>query len=211
MPNNWNDEIIKEFRANAGTAKAFAKQPILLLHTTGAKSGAERVNPLAYLKRDDTLYVFASFNARPIDPAWYHNLKAHPKVTVEVGTETFEASRPRYTEPSGRDLRRTGRVQPGIRRVRDEDEPGHPGLALSRLPDRRTYRRRPRPHRRADPGSRRPSRRLPGSRPPPRRLSGNFLEVAVILHTAACGVGHAVISAPGRLFRQADTFRVKSF
>ncbi len=91
MPNNWNDEIIKEFRANGGTAKAFAKQPILLLHTTGAKSGAARVNPLAYLKRGDTLYVFASFNARPINPAWYHNLKAHPKVTVEVGTETFDA------------------------------------------------------------------------------------------------------------------------
>ncbi|HZD98897.1 MAG TPA: nitroreductase/quinone reductase family protein [Micromonosporaceae bacterium] len=91
MPNNWNDEIIKEFRANGGTVKAFAKQPLLLLRTTGAKSGAERVNPLAYLKRDDTLYVFASFNARPINPAWYHNLKAHPKVTVEVGTETFEA------------------------------------------------------------------------------------------------------------------------
>jgi len=89
MPNNWNDEIFKEFRANAGTAKAFAKQPLLLLHTNGAKSGAERVNPLAYLKRGDTLYVFASFNARPINPAWYHNLKAHPKVTVEVGAETF--------------------------------------------------------------------------------------------------------------------------
>jgi deazaflavin-dependent oxidoreductase (nitroreductase family) len=91
VPNNWNDDIIKEFRANAGTVKAFAKQPILLLHTTGAKSGAERVNPLAYLKRDDRLYVFGSFNARPMNPAWYHNLKAHPKVTVEVGTETFEA------------------------------------------------------------------------------------------------------------------------
>ena len=49
------------------------------------------MNPLAYLKRDDTLYVFASFNARPINPAWYHNLKAHPKVTVEVGTDRFDA------------------------------------------------------------------------------------------------------------------------
>jgi deazaflavin-dependent oxidoreductase (nitroreductase family) len=91
MPNNWNDEIINEFRANGGTVKAFAKQPLLLLHTTGAKSGAERVNPLAYLKRGDTLYVFASFNARPINPAWYHNLKADPKVAVEVGTERFDA------------------------------------------------------------------------------------------------------------------------
>jgi deazaflavin-dependent oxidoreductase (nitroreductase family) len=91
VPNNWNDDVINEFRANAGAVKAFARQPILLLHTTGAKSGAERVNPLAYLKRDDTLYVFASFNARPINPAWYHNLKAHPKVTVEVGTEMFDA------------------------------------------------------------------------------------------------------------------------
>ena len=91
MPSNWNDEIIKEFRANGGTAKAFAKQPLLLLHTTGAKSGAERVNPLAYLKRGETLYVFASFNARPVNPAWYHNLKANPKVIVEVGTEAFNA------------------------------------------------------------------------------------------------------------------------
>jgi deazaflavin-dependent oxidoreductase (nitroreductase family) len=91
MANNWNDDIIKEFRANEGAVKAFGKQPLLLLHTTGAKSGAERVNPLAYLKREDTLYVFASFNARPINPAWYHNLKAYPKVTVEVGTETFDA------------------------------------------------------------------------------------------------------------------------
>ena len=100
MPNNWNDEIIKEFRANAGTAKAFAQQPILLLHTTGAKSGADRVNPLAYLKRGETLYVFASFNARPINPAWYHNLKANPKVIVEVGTETFDAIAPSCTGPN---------------------------------------------------------------------------------------------------------------
>ena len=91
MPNNWNDAIITEFRANGGTAKAFAKQPILLLHTTGARSGAERVNPLAYLKRDDTLFVFATFNAQPVNPAWYHNLKAHPRVAIEVGTETFDA------------------------------------------------------------------------------------------------------------------------
>jgi deazaflavin-dependent oxidoreductase (nitroreductase family) len=91
MPNNWNDEIIKEFRASGGTAKAFAKQPILLLHTTGAKSGAERVNPLAYLKRDDTLYVFATFNGLPVNPAWYFNLKAHQNVTVEIGTDTFDA------------------------------------------------------------------------------------------------------------------------
>ena len=91
MPNNWNDEVIKEFRANGGAVKAFAKQPLLLLHTTGAKSGAERVTPLAYLRRGETLYVFASFNARPINPAWYHNLKADPKVTVEIGTETYDA------------------------------------------------------------------------------------------------------------------------
>jgi len=91
VPNNWNDAIITEFRANGGTAKAFAKQPILLLHTTGARSGAERVNPLAYLKRADTLFVFATFNAQPVNPAWYHNLKAHPRVTIEVGTETFDA------------------------------------------------------------------------------------------------------------------------
>jgi deazaflavin-dependent oxidoreductase (nitroreductase family) len=70
----------------------FAGGPILLLHTTGAKSGAERVNPVVPLLEGDELYVFASKAGAPTDPDWYRNLVAHPSVSVEIGTETFSAT-----------------------------------------------------------------------------------------------------------------------
>jgi deazaflavin-dependent oxidoreductase (nitroreductase family) len=92
MSNDWNAGIIEEFRANGGTAAAFAKQPILVLHTTGAKSGEERINPLTYLAEVDRVYVFASNEGQPTNPDWFHNLKAHPDVTVELGAETFPAT-----------------------------------------------------------------------------------------------------------------------
>jgi deazaflavin-dependent oxidoreductase (nitroreductase family) len=66
---------------------------VVLLHTTGAKSGAARVNPVVSLPGDDgTLYVFASKGGAPTHPDWYHNLVAHPEVTVEFGEETFVAT-----------------------------------------------------------------------------------------------------------------------
>ena len=89
MPNDWNAGIIEEFRVNGGTAAAFAKQPILLLHTTGAKSGQKRINPLAYLAEGDRVYVFASNEGRPTNPDWFHNLMADSNVTVELGIEMF--------------------------------------------------------------------------------------------------------------------------
>jgi deazaflavin-dependent oxidoreductase (nitroreductase family) len=92
MPNNWNDAIIEEFRANGGKVAAFAKQPLLLLHTIGAKSGEERVNPVAYLVQDGRTYVFATFAGRPMNPGWYYNLKSNPTVSVETGAETYEAT-----------------------------------------------------------------------------------------------------------------------
>ena len=128
MANDWNDKIIAEFRENGGDVASFGKQPLLLLHTVGAKSGEGRVNPLACLVDGDRLCVFASFAGRPENPAWYHNLKANSKVKVEVGTETYERDRDRgHRRRARRDLRAAGRVQPRIRRVRGEDDPGHPG------------------------------------------------------------------------------------
>lgn len=88
---DWNASIIKEFRENGGKVAAFGQQPLLLLHTTGARSGEPRVKPLAYLAEGDRLYVFASMGGRPTNPAWYHNLLADPKVRVELGDETFDA------------------------------------------------------------------------------------------------------------------------
>ncbi len=90
--NDWNAAIIEEFRSNDGRVGGpFEGSPVLLLHTTGARSGAERVNPMMYLDLDDHRYVFASKAGADTDPDWYHNLVAHPEVTVEAGVETYRA------------------------------------------------------------------------------------------------------------------------
>ncbi len=64
--------------------------PMLLLHTTGAKSGAARINPLAYLEFEGRMFVFASKGGAPNSPDWYYNLVAHPDIKVEVGSETHD-------------------------------------------------------------------------------------------------------------------------
>jgi deazaflavin-dependent oxidoreductase (nitroreductase family) len=88
---DWNTAIIDEFRTNGGkVGGGFEGAPMLILHTTGARSGKERVNPLVYQPLDDakTVAVFASKGGAPTHPDWYHNLVANPDVTVEIGTET---------------------------------------------------------------------------------------------------------------------------
>ena len=90
--NEWDRKIIEEFRANGGNVSGqFAGVPLLLLTTTGAKSGQQRISPLAYLSEGGHIYVFAGNRGAPTNPGWYHNLVAHPDVTVELGSETFEA------------------------------------------------------------------------------------------------------------------------
>jgi deazaflavin-dependent oxidoreductase (nitroreductase family) len=90
---DFNQAIIDEFRANEGSVGGhFQGRTLLLLHHRGAKSGAERINPLAYQRLDDhSVAVFASAGGSPKAPDWYYNLVAHPDVTVEIGTETFPA------------------------------------------------------------------------------------------------------------------------
>lgn len=89
---DWNAQIIEEFRANEGRVGGqFEGAPLLLLHTTGARSGVERVNPMMYLEDDGRLFVFASKAGADTHPDWFHNLVKTPEVTVEVGTETFSA------------------------------------------------------------------------------------------------------------------------
>jgi deazaflavin-dependent oxidoreductase (nitroreductase family) len=89
QPNDWNARVIEEFRANGGKVEAFPDGYLLLLHHTGAKSGQERVSPLAYLKVDGGYAIFASKAGAPENPAWYHNLRAHAQATIELGTETI--------------------------------------------------------------------------------------------------------------------------
>jgi len=95
---DFNARIAEEFRANGGRVGMFADTTLLLLTTTGAKTGAARVSPLVYFGEGDRYMVFASAGGSPRHPDWYRNLKANPEVTVEVGTETFRA---RATELAG--------------------------------------------------------------------------------------------------------------
>jgi deazaflavin-dependent oxidoreductase (nitroreductase family) len=92
-PDDYNARIIEQFRANGGrVGEGFENTPLLLLHHTGARTGTERVNPLAYLGDGDRYVIFASKAGAPTNPDWYHNLRAHPEVTIEVGTDTLKAS-----------------------------------------------------------------------------------------------------------------------
>ncbi|MEY2436862.1 MAG: hypothetical protein QOH64_1449 [Acidimicrobiaceae bacterium] len=86
---DWNSKIIEEFRANGGKVGGpFEGAPMLLLHTTGRKSGRERVNPLVYQQVGDDIAIFGSKAGAPTDPDWYRNLAANPEVTVEIDGET---------------------------------------------------------------------------------------------------------------------------
>lgn len=87
---DWNKKIIDEFRANDGRVGGpFEGAPMVLVHHTGAKTGTERVNPMMYQQVGDAWAVFASAAGADHNPAWYHNLLAHPDTTIEVGTETI--------------------------------------------------------------------------------------------------------------------------
>ena len=89
--NDYNAQIIEEFRAGGGKlGGSFEGAPVLLLTTVGAKSGKTRVNPMMYLDEGGRRYVFASKAGAPTNPDWFHNLVAHPEVSIEVGTDTLD-------------------------------------------------------------------------------------------------------------------------
>jgi deazaflavin-dependent oxidoreductase (nitroreductase family) len=88
---DWNVKIIEEFRANGGRVGGqFEGAPLLLLHTTGARTGQERVHPMMYQQVDGGYAVFASKGGAPSNPDWYHNLLAGPQVKAEIGTGTVD-------------------------------------------------------------------------------------------------------------------------
>jgi deazaflavin-dependent oxidoreductase (nitroreductase family) len=90
--NDYNRQLIEEFRANRNKVGGpFENRPLLLLTTTGAKSGERRTTPMMYIPDGDHLLVIASNAGAPTHPNWYRNLVAYPQVTVEVVTETFDA------------------------------------------------------------------------------------------------------------------------
>ncbi|MEU4507999.1 nitroreductase family deazaflavin-dependent oxidoreductase [Nonomuraea wenchangensis] len=92
MANDFNQQIIDEFRANEGRVGGmFEGSPLLLLTTTGARSGRQVTTPVMYLPDGERYVIIASNAGADNHPAWYHNLRAHPVATVEVGTQTFQA------------------------------------------------------------------------------------------------------------------------
>jgi deazaflavin-dependent oxidoreductase (nitroreductase family) len=114
--NDWNRAIIEEFRANAGKVGGqFEGAPVLLLHTTGRRSGAERVNPLMYLEFEGRRFIFASAAGADHHPDWYLNLVAEPKITAEIGAELVELE--------ARSLEEAER-----RRIYDEQASRYPGF-----------------------------------------------------------------------------------
>ena len=102
--NDFNERIVTEFRANQGKVGGqFAGAPLLLLTTTGAKSGRAITKPLVYTKDGDRIVLIASFAGAPKNPAWYNNLVANPVATIELGRERFQA---RATFTSGAERQR---------------------------------------------------------------------------------------------------------
>jgi deazaflavin-dependent oxidoreductase (nitroreductase family) len=101
--NEVNINVIEEFRANEGrVGGVFDGIDLLLLHHTGARSGAERLSPLAYQRVGESYAIFASRGGTPTNPDWFHNLVAHPEATIEVGTDTIRVTA-RVAEPAERD------------------------------------------------------------------------------------------------------------
>ena len=88
---DFNTQVINEFRENSGQVGGmFEGMPLLLLHHTGAKSGEDRIAPLAYMEDDGRYAIFASKGGAPENPAWFHNLIANPDTKVELGEQTIE-------------------------------------------------------------------------------------------------------------------------
>ena len=90
---DYNRRLVEQFRADrSNNGDAFKGRPLVLLTTTGARSGQRRTTPMMYVRDGERLLVIASNAGAPKHPDWYYNLLAHPQVTVEVGRETYEAT-----------------------------------------------------------------------------------------------------------------------
>ncbi len=132
--NDWNAKVIKEFRENDGVVGGpFEGMTLLLLHTTGAKTGKQRVNPVATMKNSGGYVIIASKGGAPSHPAWYHNLVANPQVTVEVGTETFEGWADVTEEPERTALySKMAEMYPGFKEYEQKTERVIPVIRIER-------------------------------------------------------------------------------
>jgi len=133
--NEWNKTIIDEFRANGGKVGGpFAGRPLLLLHTTGAKSQQQRVSPVAYTTDGDRLVVIASKGGAPTHPNWYYNIVANPLVSVEVGIEQFQAHATMPADPERTRLYdQMATVMPGFAEYQRKTTRIIPVIVLTRM------------------------------------------------------------------------------
>ena len=131
--NDWNRKIIDEFRANNGKVGGMFKDAtLLLLHTKGAKSGKERVNPVAYVRDGETFVVIASKAGAPTNPDWYHNIVANPGFNVEVGTKTLQVHARVTKEPERTKLyNKMVEMMPGFDEYRRKTTRKIPVIALT--------------------------------------------------------------------------------
>ncbi len=131
---DWNAKIIEEFRTNEGRVGGpFEGAPMVLLTTTGAKTGQQRTNPMMYLADGDRLLVFASKAGADTHPDWYHNLVANPDVTVELGSEAFHARATPVTGPERDELyARQAALYPGFKGYEEKTTRLIPVVALVR-------------------------------------------------------------------------------
>lgn len=132
--NEWNAKIIEEFRANEGRVGGpFEGSTLLLLHTTGRKTGTPYVSPLMYLPDGDRYVIFASKGGAPSDPEWYRNLEADPAATIEVGTETIPVRATVVTGPERDELyARQVRIRPQFGEYAEKAGRVIPVVALER-------------------------------------------------------------------------------
>lgn len=133
--NDFNKTVIAEFRANGGKVGGqFTNTPLLLLTTIGAKSGQTRTNPVAYTTDGDHIIIIASKGGAPTHPDWYHNLKANPMVTVELGREQFQA-RAIVAEGAERDrlFTQMAEVMPGFADYQRNTDRRIPVIILERM------------------------------------------------------------------------------
>ena len=132
--NDFNKAIIAEFRANDGKVGGyFEGMTLLLLHTTGAKSGRPRLNPVAYTKDSDRLVIIASKAGAPSNPDWYYNIVANPEVEVEVGVKRFSARATVTEEPERTELYdKMATKYPGFKEYQENTSRVIPVITLTR-------------------------------------------------------------------------------
>jgi len=131
-----NQKVIEEFRANEGRVGGFFENAtLLLLHTTGAKSGQPRINPLMYINDGDRYVIIASAGGAQDNPDWYYNVVANPQVGVEMGTEEFQAQATVTEEPERTDLyNKVAAIYPNFAEYQEKTDRVIPVITLERQP-----------------------------------------------------------------------------